>query len=171
MSTLRITWLGAEIGLESPSSILVEGLLFLEPLFHAAGDVGDVFEAVLEHPFSGSGAAHADGAVDEVFGVFGEVGRDGGPAAEGEELGALDVGHEVFILFTDVEEDAIEAVGEDFAKLEGGDFRKRSHFFFVDEWFGDGGVFAAERAVRITLDFDFAEGGGEGSVVDETTEG
>ncbi|MFT7444934.1 MAG: hypothetical protein ACI9AF_001848 [Granulosicoccus sp.] len=80
--SVTVAWLEAGNGLESPCSIL----FFLEPLLHAAGDVGDVFEAVLEHPFAGSCAAHADGAVDEVFGVFGEVGGDGGPAAEGEEF-------------------------------------------------------------------------------------
>jgi hypothetical protein len=81
------------------------------------------------------------------------------------------VGHEVFVLFADVEEDAVEAVGEDLAEFESGDFGKRSHFFFVDEWFGDAGVLTAKRAVGIAFDFDFAEGGGEGAVVDETTEG
>ena len=102
-------------------------LLLLEPLLHAAGDVGDVFEAVLEHPFAGAGAAHTGGAVDEVFDVFGEVGGDGGPATQGKKLAALDVGHEVFVLFANIQENAVKAVGEDLAKLEGGDFRERSH--------------------------------------------
>ena len=76
--------------------------LLLEPLLHAAGDVGDVVEAVLEHPFTGSGATNAGGAVDEVFDVFGKIGGDGGPATEGKKLAALDVSHEVFVLFADV---------------------------------------------------------------------
>ena len=54
-------------------------LFLLEPLFHAAGDVGDVFEAVLKHPLAGAGAAYAGGTVNEVFHVFGKVGRDGRP--------------------------------------------------------------------------------------------
>ena len=77
-------------------------LFFLKPLFHPAGHVGDVFEAVLKHPFAGTGTAHAGGAVNEVFDVLGEIGRHGWPTAEREKLAAIDVGHEVFILFADV---------------------------------------------------------------------
>ena len=109
--------------------------------------------------------------MDEVFDIFGEVGGNGGPAAEGEELAALDVGHEVFVLLADVEKDAVETLGKDLTKFESGDFGKGSHFFFFGNWFGDGGVFATERAIGITFDFDLAEGGGEGAVMDETPEG
>ena len=95
------------------------GRVFLHlPLFHPSGDVGNVVESIGEHPFGGAGAAHPHGAVDEVFRVLGEIGRDLRPSAEREELRALDVGHEVFVLLADIEKDALESLGEYFTKFE-----------------------------------------------------
>ena len=88
------------------------------PLFHTSGDVGNVVESIGEHPLGGAGAAHSCGAMDEVFRVFGEIGRDLGPSAEREELRALDVGHEVFVLLADIEQDALKSLGEYFTKFE-----------------------------------------------------
>lgn len=81
-------------------------------MLHAAGDVGDVGETVLKHPLAGAGAAHADGAMDEVFGLLREVGDGIGPSTKGKELGTFNVGHEILVLFTDVEKDAVEALSE-----------------------------------------------------------
>ncbi|MFT6862530.1 MAG: hypothetical protein ACJAVK_001088 [Akkermansiaceae bacterium] len=139
-------------------------------MLHAAGDIGDVAEAVLEHPFAGVGAADAGGAVDEVLGIFWEAIGGSGPTGERKEFGPIDVGHKVFVLLADVEEDALEALGEDLAKFEGRDFWKRSHFFLIVERLRDGGIGAAERTIGIAFDFDFAEGCGEGAVVNEATE-
>ncbi len=127
-------------------------------MLHATCDVGDVVESVLEHPFSSPCATHADGAVDEVFEVFGKVGGGGGPTGEREELAAVDVGCEVFILFANIEKDAIEAVGEDLTELKSGDFREWGHFFFMGERFADGGLTAAKGATGIAFDFNFTEG-------------
>ena len=145
-------------------------LFFGEPLFHAAGDVGDVGEAVFEHPASGARGAKAGRAVDEVFGILGKIAGSFGPAAERKELRSLDVGHHVFILFADVEEDAFESSGEDLAEFKGGDFREFGHVVAFLSELMNGGVFAAKRAVGVAFDFDFAEGGGEGPVVDEATQ-
>ncbi len=79
--------------------------------------------------------------------------------------------HEVFVLFTDIEKDSLEAIGEDLTEFESGDFGKWSHFFLIVERLCDGGVFAAERAIGIASNFDFAKGRGEGPVVNETAEG
>jgi len=84
------------------------GVLLL-PAFHSAGDVGDFFEAIIEHPHSGAGAPHPGGAENVVGFVFREIARGLRPAAEGKELAAINVGHEEFILFADIEEDAVES--------------------------------------------------------------
>lgn len=47
--------------------------IFLKPMLHAASDISDVGEAILEHPGSGFGAAHSGGAMNEVFGVLGKI--------------------------------------------------------------------------------------------------
>lgn len=96
--------------------------VFLEPLLHPSGDICDVGEAVLEHPFSGACAADSGGTMDKVAGVSWEVFGSRRPAAEGDEFAAFDMGHGVFVLFADVEEDAFEAILENLAEFEGGDF-------------------------------------------------
>ena len=80
------------------------------------------------------------------------------------------MGHHVFILLADVEQDAFKAFGENFSEFESGDFRELDHVFFISEWFGDAWVVSAERAPRVALDFDLAEGGRESPVVDQTTQ-
>lgn len=40
----------------------------------------------------------------------------------------------------------------------------------IVERFGDRSIFTAKRTVRVAFDFDFAKGGGEGTVVDEATQ-
>lgn len=96
--------------------------VFLEPLAHSTCDVGNIGESVLEHPFSGARAADSGGTMDKVAGVAWEVFGSRRPAAEGDEFAAFDMGHGVFVLFADVEEDAFEAILENLAEFEGGDF-------------------------------------------------
>ena len=111
--------------------------------------------------------------MNEVFCVFREIGGGFGPSAEGEKLGPVDVGHEVFVLFPDIEKNAVEAVGEDLAKFERGDFGNGIHGagrFGIGNWFGDGGLVAAKRAVGIAFDFNFAERGVERAVMDQAAE-
>ncbi len=77
-------------------------LKFLEGV-HAAGDVGDVFEAEGGEIFAGFGGAHAGFAVDDDLGVLGEVLGVGGDCLEGDELGLGDVGDLPFVHFADVD--------------------------------------------------------------------
>ncbi len=87
--------------------------MLAEPAVHSACDVCDVTEAILEHPVARMGTADSGGAENVIFFVLWEAGRDVGPAAEGEELAAIDVGHEEFVLLAHVEEDSLKSGVED----------------------------------------------------------
>ena len=65
--------------------------------------------------------------------------------------------HHVFILFADVQQDAFEAIGKNFAQFKSRDFGQLCHFFFVSGGFGDSGVGPAKWTVRIRFDFNFSE--------------
>lgn len=131
---------------------------------NAAGKVPEVAETGLPELLEGAGAALAAAALQNDLFPVGDFMEPLGKLLEGNEVGAGDVGHCVFVGLTHIEEKKILSAlshAMEFPDAEGRDWRRggwrHAAKLLVIDRSGDGGVVAADGTCGVTAKLKAAE--------------